>query len=95
MNQCTFKYRKLSVNQKERSLKLIHQNFTYSTFYFLSYYQLNIIIFLIETLPFHSAVRRDGLEGSCRKLWWCVGLSGFQHVPYSEGMGAMQNRFVD
>jgi hypothetical protein len=27
MNQGTFKYRKLSVNQEERSLKLIHHNF--------------------------------------------------------------------
>ena len=28
---------------------------------------------------------RDGLEGSCRKLWNRNGLSGLRHVPDNEG----------
>ena len=40
-------------------------------------------------MPFMCASGLDGQEGSCRKLWWCVGLSGLRHVPYCRGMGAL------
>jgi len=40
-------------------------------------------------LPYLGEVERDGLAGSCRKLWWCAGWCGLRHVPDGEGMGVV------
>lgn len=58
-------------------------------FYFLSYYQSNIINLSIEVLPFHCALGRDGLEGSFATFGLQGRPVGVANVPYSEGMGAL------
>jgi hypothetical protein len=57
-------------------------------FYFLSYYQPNIIN-LFKSTPYHVAVGRDGLEGSFAAFGLQYWLVWAANEPYSKVMGAL------